>query len=81
MQRDEFLPLRGDPTGDRAGRLGSGAAAGRGSWSADDRLTLDQLLPRPTPSQQFVRELEEFQLLEPPAATAASRTPAPTSRS
>ena len=62
MQRDEFLPLRvirqvitQGAHGTRRPRL----------VNADDRLSLDQLLSETDAEATFVRELQEYGLLEP----------------
>ena len=77
MQRDEFLPLRVIRQVIAQGR--SAAGTGRRPrlvGGVDDRLTFDQLLAATDADPAFVRELEEFQLIE----RHASESGAPYSR-
>jgi DNA-binding transcriptional MerR regulator len=77
MQRDEFLPLRVIRQVIAQGR--SAAGTGRRPrlvGGVDDRLTFDQLLAAADADPAFVRELEEFQLVE----RHASESEAPYSR-
>ena len=65
MQRDEFLPLRVIRQVIAQGR--STAGTGRRPrlvGAADDRLTLEQLIGTADADLGFVRELEEYQLLD-----------------
>jgi DNA-binding transcriptional MerR regulator len=65
MQRDEFLPLRVIRQVIAQGR--SAAGTGRRPrlvGGVEDRLTFDQLLAAADADPVFVRELEEFQLIE-----------------
>jgi DNA-binding transcriptional MerR regulator len=65
MQRDEFLPLRVIRQVIAQGR--SAAGTGRRPrlvGGVDDRLTFDQLLAAADADPAFVRELEEFGLIE-----------------
>jgi DNA-binding transcriptional MerR regulator len=65
MQRDEFLPLRVIRQVIAQGR--SAAGTGRRPrlvGGVDDRLTLDQLLAATDADPAFVRELQDFQLIE-----------------
>jgi DNA-binding transcriptional MerR regulator len=77
MQRDEFLPLRVIRQVIAQGR--SAAGTGRRPrlvGGVEDRLTFDQLLAAADADPAFVRELEEFQLIE----RHASESRAPYSR-
>ena len=83
MQRDEFLPLRVIRQVIAQGR--STAGSGRRPrlvGGGEDALSLDQLLSDADADAGFVRELEEYQLLDGRGAGAAGRrTRAPTSTS
>jgi DNA-binding transcriptional MerR regulator len=73
MQRDEFLPLRVIRQVIAQGR--SAAGTGRRPrlvGGVDDRLTFDQLLAATDADPAFVRELEEFQLIERHASESGS---------
>ena len=73
MQRDEFLPLRVIRQVIAQGR--SAAGTGRRPrlvGGQDDRLTFDQLLAAADADPAFVRELEEFQLVERHASESES---------
>jgi DNA-binding transcriptional MerR regulator len=73
MQRDEFLPLRVIRQVIAQGR--SAAGTGRRPrlvGGVDDRLTFDQLLVAADADPAFVRELEEFQLIERHASESGS---------
>jgi DNA-binding transcriptional MerR regulator len=73
MQRDEFLPLRVIRQVIAQGR--SAAGTGRRPrlvGGVDDRLTFDQLLAAADADPAFVRELEEFQLIERHASESGS---------
>jgi DNA-binding transcriptional MerR regulator len=73
MQRDEFLPLRVIRQVIAQGR--SAAGTGRRPrlvGGVDDRLTFDQLLAATDADPGFVRELEEFQLIERHASESGS---------
>jgi DNA-binding transcriptional MerR regulator len=77
LQRDEFLPLRVIRQVIAQGR--SAAGTGRRPrlvGGQEDRLTFDQLLAAADADPAFVRELEEFQLIE----RHASESGAPYSR-
>jgi DNA-binding transcriptional MerR regulator len=72
-QRDEFLPLRVIRQVIAQGR--SAAGTGRRPrlvGGVDDRLTFDQLLAAADADPAFVRELEEFQLIERHASESGS---------
>jgi DNA-binding transcriptional MerR regulator len=65
MQRDEFLPLR--VIRQLMAKGGSAAGGGRRARFAggpDAELTLDQLVAEADTDASFVRELEEYQLLD-----------------
>jgi DNA-binding transcriptional MerR regulator len=73
MQRDEFLPLRVIRQVIAQGR--SAAGTGRRPrlvGGVDNRLTFDQLLAAADADPAFVRELEEFQLIERHASESGS---------
>jgi DNA-binding transcriptional MerR regulator len=73
MQRDEFLPLRVIRQVIAQGR--SAAGTGRRPrlvGGQEDRLTFDQLLAAADADPAFVRELEEFQLVERHASESES---------
>jgi DNA-binding transcriptional MerR regulator len=72
MQRDEFLPLRVIrqelATGDFTGRRPSGESQKRRAASVGERVTSftrEQLLDQAGVSEQFLRELQEFGIVQP----------------
>ena len=73
MQRDEFLPLRVIRQVIAQGRSAAGSGRRpRLGGGVDDRLTFDQLLAAADADPAFVRELEEFQLIERHASESGS---------
>ena len=65
MQRDEFLPLRViRQLMAKGGAAGSGGRRARLAGGPDAELTLDQLVAEADTDAGFVRELEEYQLLD-----------------
>jgi DNA-binding transcriptional MerR regulator len=64
MQRDEFLPLRVIRQVLAKGGAGGGDRRARLAGGPDAELTLDQLLAEADADAGFVRELEEYQLLD-----------------
>jgi DNA-binding transcriptional MerR regulator len=79
LQRDEFLPLRVireelSSPGGRRRRPGRKRSSGNGMFAVEEeRIDLRTLCERATVEPAFVRELEEFGLLEPELADGEPR--------